>query len=126
MGLTSSRAQIVSHPGSSPSFLPLLRCCGTGAEDKVMWQLRTNTRPLADTSTFHAARVLLKGLLTSCAGGLSPSTETRLINCNSLGCRVEIKHLGQWGTVCGDGFSAADARVTCRAMGFAGGQIRCA
>ena len=68
--------------------------------------------------------LILKGPLTRCAGGLSPSTETRLINCNSLGCRVEIKHLGEWGTVCGNDFSAADARVTCRAMGFTGGQIR--
>ena len=60
--------------------------------------------------------------IQACPGGVSPSTGTRLLDCNSLGCRVEVAHQGQWGTVCGDDFSAADARVTCRAMGFGGGK----
>lgn len=38
--------------------------------------------------------------------------------------RVEIKHQNQWGTVCGESFTAADARVTCRAMGFGGGKVK--
>jgi hypothetical protein len=38
--------------------------------------------------------------------------------------RVEIRHQGKWGTVCGNSFSVADARVTCRAMGFGGGTIK--
>jgi len=62
--------------------------------------------------------------IIACPGGLSPSTSTRLIDCNSLGCRVEIKHQNQWGTVCGESFTAADARVTCRAMGFGGGKVK--
>lgn len=62
--------------------------------------------------------------IIACPGGWSPSTQTRLINCNSLACRVEIQHQGTWGTVCGQGFTAADARVTCRAMGFKGGKQR--
>jgi len=62
--------------------------------------------------------------IIACAGGLSPSTNTRLIDCNSLGCRVEISHQGKWGTVCGNDFTNADARVTCRAMGFNGGKAQ--
>jgi hypothetical protein len=37
--------------------------------------------------------------------------------------RVEVEHLGEWGTVCGEGFSRQDARVTCRAMGFKGDKV---
>jgi len=62
--------------------------------------------------------------IIACPGGLSPSTNTRLIDCNSLGCRVEISHQGKWGTVCGNDFSNADARVTCRAMVFKGGKAQ--
>lgn len=28
--------------------------------------------------------------------------------------RVEIKHNGQWGTICDNGWYTAEARVTCR------------
>lgn len=38
--------------------------------------------------------------------------------------RVEVKHQNKWGTVCGNGFTSADARVTCRAMGFRGGKTK--
>ena len=44
--------------------------------------------------------------------------------------RIEVKHQGQWGTVCGTGtdgtnsFTESDAKVACRAMGFEGGRPR--
>jgi hypothetical protein len=57
-----------------------------------------------------------------CPGG---STEwTRLVDCNQASCRVETKFNGEWGTVCGAGFTEESARVVCRSMGYFSGTAR--
>ena len=35
--------------------------------------------------------------------------------------RVEIYHLGAWGTICGDGWGNYEAIVACRQLGLIGG-----
>jgi Scavenger receptor cysteine-rich domain len=37
---------------------------------------------------------------------------------NRLEGRLEIQHMGIWGTVCDDNFDDADARVACFSLGF--------
>ena len=41
-------------------------------------------------------------------------------NVNSLQGRVEVQINGNWGQVCGDGFSSTDAGVVCRGLGYEG------
>ncbi|XP_078695032.1 scavenger receptor cysteine-rich type 1 protein M130-like isoform X2 [Branchiostoma floridae x Branchiostoma belcheri] len=44
--------------------------------------------------------------------------EVRFANGGTDSGRVEVKYDGIWGTVCDDGFGAAEARVICRQLGF--------
>lgn len=67
-----------------------------------------------------------------CVGGghSASSGSTRLRGCASTtgrgpqgsgGCRLEVQHNGEWGTVCSKGFTNTDAKVVCRSLGLQGG-----
>uniref|UniRef100_A0A7S0V820 SRCR domain-containing protein n=1 Tax=Hemiselmis tepida TaxID=464990 RepID=A0A7S0V820_9CRYP len=59
----------------------------------------------------------------SCAGGENKvdNGSTRLVGCRNAGCRLEVRHNDEWGTVCGAGFTEKNAKVVCRSLGLAGG-----
>jgi len=59
-----------------------------------------------------------------CAGGSQSvsSGATRLIECTNKGCRLEVKHADEWGTVCSGGFTDINAKIVCRSLGLPGGR----
>ena len=65
---------------------------------------------------------LIRG--ASCANCQPPRLQDgniRLAGCQSNGCRVEIQHNNQWGTICDDGFTDREASVICRSLGASSG-----
>jgi len=52
----------------------------------------------------------------SCQAGNNGAV--RLVGCTSVACRLEVQYQQQWGTVCDDSFSDADAAVACRSLGL--------
>jgi len=56
---------------------------------------------------------------------IAPHVEFRLAGAgssSSLG-RLEVRYLGQWGTVCGNSFDDVAAAVVCRQLGLSGGVV---
>ena len=51
----------------------------------------------------------------------TPVTPVRLVGGSSSRGRLEVLHNGVWGTVCGDLFTAAAARVVCQMLGLGSG-----
>jgi len=61
---------------------------------------------------------------TSAANVNDPTTSVtgvRLTGGSNSTGRLEVLHDGVWGTVCGDFFTAAEARVVCKMLGFVSG-----
>ena len=60
-------------------------------------------------------RQLYSGFLT-----LLNCSDIRLTDGGASYGRLEVFFAGQWGTVCDDAFTIADAEVACRQLGFVG------
>jgi hypothetical protein len=56
----------------------------------------------------------------------SSSIDDDLVGDGKTSGRVEIKHNGAWGTVCGTSWSDTEANVFCKSIGFSGGQAKTA
>jgi len=48
----------------------------------------------------------------------TPATAVRLVGGSSSRGRLEVRHNGVWGTVCGDYFTYREGRVVCKMLGF--------
>ena len=44
------------------------------------------------------------------------------MECTKGGCRLEIKHNDEWGTICSQGWKDVNAVVACRSMGMPDGK----
>ena len=50
----------------------------------------------------------------------TPSPTMRLSKCGVTSCLVEVKHAGEWGTICGTGVSHTTGALICKELGFPG------
>jgi hypothetical protein len=70
--------------------------------------------------------IQFSGVSSSASGNLTVEGDARIMPLNAdsphFG-RLEVFHNNEWGTVCSDGFSHTAARVACRQIGFAGGDV---
>ena len=73
----------------------------------------------------HHEDVAVSCIDNSSAANMNDSTTSvtpvRLVGGSSSRGRLEVLHNGVWGTVCGDHFTIAEARVICKMLGFLSG-----
>ena len=90
----------------------------TGAEARLI-DCPASQTGLHDCSHLKDAGVRCQGIATTCSQG-----DIRLQGGTATSGRVEICNSNVWGTVCDDGWSASDAQVACKQLGFpAAGKI---
>jgi hypothetical protein len=113
--------------GNGPIWLTNIQC--TGTEGNLEW---CNHSPWGNTHacdhTMDAGVCCLgpgkppppkaPGPKWACAGdnNMISSGATRLVECTAGGCRLEIKHNDQWGTVCSQDWKDVNAQVACRSL----------
>ncbi|CAN9500192.1 unnamed protein product [Ophioblennius macclurei] len=108
-GVAKAWMQAHFGPGSGPVFLDRVQCTGN--------ELSLEECPHSNPEQHSCDHMDDAGV--SC----NPYTDgaVRLMGADShREGRVEIYHRGQWGTVCDDNWTEANAQVVCRQLGFRG------